>query len=79
MKNKAKKEQYYLELGAYFLRKGAVYKPGDPFNLPRKINGTVQYKMVWISNLYFDFAKNKITHQFSVKNPNILTKPKKQI
>lgn len=70
MKNRAKKEQYYLEIGAHFLKKGAVYKPGDPFLLPRKSNGITVKKKVWITNLYYDFANNKINHQFTTKNPD---------
>lgn len=69
MKHRAKKQQYYLEIGAHFLKKGAGYKPGDPFLLPVKRNGLTVRKKVWISNLYYDFAKNKITHSFTSKNP----------
>lgn len=68
IRHRAKKQQYYLEIGAYFLKKGAGYKPGDPLLLPRKINGVTVKKKVWIANLYYDFANNKITHQFSTKS-----------
>ena len=67
--HKAPKEQYYLEIGTYLLRKGTGYQVGDTFNLPINKKGKNSTKQVWISNLYFDFAKNKITHQFTTKNP----------
>lgn len=69
IKNKAKKEQYYLEIGAYFLKKGAVYQPGDPFLLPVKKGGVSTKRKVWVANLYYDFANNKINHRFTNKPP----------
>ncbi|MDD3458815.1 MAG: hypothetical protein PHO74_05015 [Weeksellaceae bacterium] len=71
MKHRAKKEQYYLEIGAYFLKKGTGYKPGDPFLLPVKRNGLTVKKKVYIANLFYDFGKNKITHHFTTKAPKI--------
>lgn len=69
IKHKAPKEQYYLELGSFFLRRGTGFKVGDPFILPQQKKGQTVNKQVWISNLFFDFDKNKITHSFSPTNP----------
>lgn len=68
-KAKASKEQYYLEIGTMLLRKGTGYQVGDAFDLPITKKGKPATKKVWIANLFFDFAKNKITHQFTTKNP----------
>lgn len=69
IRNGAKKEQYYLELGAWFLKKGVGYKPGDPFMLPLRKKGKPYKKQVWIANLYYDFRLNKITHTFTTQEP----------
>lgn len=68
-KHKASKEQYYLEIGSFLLRRGTGYKVGDAFMLPQQKKGKSVKTQVWISNLFFDFAKNKITHTFTTKNP----------
>ena len=69
LKHKASKEQYYLEIGSFLLRRGTGYQVGDKFILPQQKKGNTIHKQVWIANLFFDFDKNKITHQFSTKNP----------
>lgn len=68
-KHKAPKERYYLEIGTFLLRKGTGYQVGDPFDLPITKLGEPSTRKVWIANLFFDFANNKITHQFTTKNP----------
>lgn len=68
-KHKASKEQYYLEIGSFLLRRGTGYKVGDSFMLPQHKKGKAGETQVWISNLFFDFAKNKITHTFTTKKP----------
>ena len=65
----ASKEQYYLEIGSFLLRRGTGYKVGDAYMLPQQKKGKTIEKQVWISNLFFDFAKNKITHTFATTNP----------
>lgn len=53
--------QIHLEIGVYFLRKGAVYQVGQPFVIHDKHGKRKRY----ISNLYYNFRQNKISHSFS--------------
>lgn len=64
LKNRADKNQYYLEIGVYFLKKGVGRKVGDAFTLPGKKKRTV-----WIDNLYCNFKENRINHRFTNKPP----------
>lgn len=56
-----------VEIGAYFIRRGAGYQIGQPFMLPVKRKGLTVRKKVYIYNLFFNFKENKITHSFSDK------------
>lgn len=53
--------QFYLEIGVHFIRRGAVYQVGQPFVIEDKYGKRTR----WISNLFYDFRKNKISHRFS--------------
>ena len=57
----------WLEIGSWFIRRGAAYQVGQPFILPVKKKGRTIKKTVYIKNLYFNFKQNKITHSFSDK------------
>lgn len=61
--NKAPLGQYYLEIGAFFLRKGAGVQIGDPIR--RHIGKKT--KTYYIANLHYDFGKNRINHTVSTK------------
>ena len=54
-----------LEIGAWFIRRGAGYQVGQPFVIPVKKKGRSTRKKVYIKNLYYNFRENKITHAFS--------------
>lgn len=56
----ARKNQYYLEIGSYFLRKGADVKVGDVIKVRQTSSGRLRTKV--ITGLYFDFVQNKINH-----------------
>ena len=56
-----------LEIGAYFMRKGAGYQVGQPFVIRSKKQGKYVKKTLYIKNLYYNFKENKITHSFSNK------------
>jgi len=62
--NGAPRSQYYLELGAYFIKKGTGYEVGQVVDV-RKVCG--KDRPVYISNLFFDFKHNRINHQLSDK------------
>lgn len=61
LKARAPIYQFYLEIGVYFIRKGAVYQVGQPFVIEDKYGKRTRF----ISNLFYDFRKNKISHRFS--------------
>ncbi len=69
LKNKAPKEQFFLELGSYFIRKGTGYKVGDTFEYSQRKTG--KSKTFYISNLFFNFKLNKVTYKLS-KNPILI-------
>lgn len=64
--NRAPKEQFYLELGAYFIKKGTVYNVGQPFEYRQR--KTDAPKTFYIKNLFYNFRQNKVTYSLS-KNP----------
>jgi len=64
LRHRAPKEQYYLELGSYFIRKGTGYQVGDTFKYPSKRGA----KTLYIRNLFYNFNLNKITYKLD-KNP----------
>lgn len=65
MINKAPRQQYYLEIGAHFLKKGVGKKIGDPIVVqePKKA------KTYYIANLFFDFGNNRVNHTLTNKKP----------
>lgn len=68
----APKQQYFLELGAYFIKKGTDYRVGQPFEYSqvsrKKGNHKVIKKGLYITNLFYNFKENKITYKLD-KNP----------
>lgn len=60
----APRQQYYLEIGAYLLKKGAGYEIGK-VAYTKKVCG--KKRAVFVNNLYYDFKRNKITHSLSEK------------
>lgn len=64
--NRAGLKQYYLEIGAYLLRKGAGNKIGDP--VKRHIGK--KSKTFYLANLHYDFANNRINHTLTRKKPD---------
>jgi len=71
--------QKNLEKGIYYLRKGAVYQVGQPFTVIDPI--TKRRRFRYISNLFYNFKLNKVTHSFSRQpiegHSDFFTKPKK--
>jgi len=61
MAQKAKKKQYWLELGVHFLEKGSKYKVGQIIS--KKMIGTDRYYVTYIAALSYDFETNRINHQ----------------
>jgi hypothetical protein len=74
IKQGAPKEQYYLELGSYFIRKGTGYEVGQPFQFSqisrKKDAPTISKKQLIIKNLYFNFKENKVTYT-TTTNPDL--------
>ncbi len=64
IKSGAPRQQYYLEVGAYLIKKGAGYEIGDPAYTTKHRGKT---RVHYVQNLYYDFKRNKITHQLSDK------------
>jgi|GEM_PF-2550757 len=60
MINKASKQQYYLEIGAHLLRKGAAHKIGDV--VKGKKLGDGRWRVKVITGMFFDFGQNRINH-----------------
>lgn len=60
MSQGAKKEQYWLEIGTYFLRKGTGHKVGDI--VQQRYIGDGRFKVKVITGLFFDFNTNKVNH-----------------
>lgn len=72
LRHGAPKQQYYLEIGSYFIKKGTGYKVGDAF----EYQGKKASKKLFIANLYYNFKLNKITYKLD-KNP-ILNRSEKK-
>ena len=74
IKQGAPKEQYYLELGSHFIRKGTGYVVGQPFQFSqisrKKDAPTISKKQFFIKNLYFNFKENKVTYKLTT-NPDL--------
>jgi len=55
-----------LEKGNFYIRRGAIYQVGQPFIIVDK--KSLKKRKRYISNLFFNFKSNTITHSFS-ENP----------
>lgn len=71
MVNKAPIQQYYLNIGAHFLKKGAGFQVGQIVKEKHLYNGI--YRVSVITGLFYNFQDNKVTHTaekkiVSVKN-----------
>jgi hypothetical protein len=58
--NKAKKEQYYLEIGSHFIKKGCNVQIGQIVDSKRIDHERRRVKV--ITGLFYDFKTNKINH-----------------
>lgn len=58
--NKAKKQQYYLEIGSHFLKKGCNVQIGSIVDSKRIDHERRRVKVV--TGLFYDFRTNKINH-----------------
>jgi len=58
----APRNQYYLEVGVYLLKKGTGHQIGD-LAYTQKIAG--KERAFYVSELFYDFKRNKITHKLS--------------
>ncbi|QAA81402.1 hypothetical protein EI546_06515 [Aequorivita sp. H23M31] len=59
--NRAPLRQYYLEIGAYLLKKGSNVEIGQILKVKNVKPGVQQVKVV--TEMYFSFHDNKITHR----------------
>lgn len=60
MINKAKKEQYYLEIGSHFIKKGCNVQIGQIVG-SKKIDQE-RRRVTVITGIFYDFRTNKINH-----------------
>lgn len=60
----APRNQYYLEVGTYLLKKGTGYQVGQVVD-KRKVCG--KERPVYIDNLFYDFKHNRVNHTLSDK------------
>lgn len=58
--NKAKKEQYYLEVGSHFIKKGCNVQIGQIVDSKKLDHERRRVKVV--TGLFYDFKTNKINH-----------------
>jgi hypothetical protein len=58
--NKANKQQYYLEIGSHFIKKGCNVKIGSIVDSKRIDHQRRRVKV--ITGLFYDFRTNKINH-----------------
>lgn len=65
MANKASMKQYYLEIGAHFLRKGAGYDVGTVISYKTLPKGNIKVEV--IKAVTYDFGPNKISHKSTIK------------
>ncbi len=63
--NKAPLKQYYLEIGAHFLRKGAGYDVGTIISYKVLPKGKIKAEVV--TSVSYDFGMNKIDHKSTTK------------
>lgn len=55
----------YLTVGSSFLRLGAHIQVGQPWVVPQPLGRPS--KKLWVKNIYFNFASNKVTATYSPK------------
>lgn len=67
IRHKAQKKQYYLEIGAYFLRKGVGMNIGDKYQHHK--GKQRKPKTYYIANLHYDFANNRVNHTITTNAP----------
>lgn len=60
MVTRASKQQYYLEIGAHFLKKGSGVKVGQIFK-EKKLEHDL-YRVSVVTGLFYDFNTNKVNH-----------------
>ena len=60
MANKASLKQYYLEIGAHFLKKGCGFEVGQI--IKEKALTDKIFRVSVITGLFFNFQTNEITH-----------------
>lgn len=58
--NKASLKEIYLEIGAYFIKKGSNYQIGEILYKQKKQGDHEMYKAKVVTNLWFEFDTNKI-------------------
>lgn len=61
---KRSRQDIFLSLGAYFITVGTVYRVGQPIKMEKNKGG---FRTVYLKNIFYDFAKNKITPSYSNK------------
>lgn len=64
IKNKAKLAEWQLQIGAHLIRLGTGYKVGQIIHRP---DSKGKKKAMYIKNLFFNFAQNKITYTLDTK------------
>jgi hypothetical protein len=60
MVQKAPLNQYYLNIGAHFLKKGAGFQIGQIVKEKHLYEGV--YRVSVITGLFYNFQQNKVTH-----------------
>lgn len=60
MANKAPLKQYYLEIGAHFLKKGCGFQVGQIIK-EKQLHNNI-YRVSVITGLFFNLQTNEITH-----------------
>jgi hypothetical protein len=60
MMNKAPLNQYYLNIGSHFLKKGAGFQVGQIVKEKHLYDGL--YRVSVITGLFYNFQDNKVTH-----------------
>ena len=63
MANKAPRKQYYLQIGALFIKKGCHVQIGQIVDSKKIDSERRQVKVV--TGLFYDFRQNKINHTVS--------------
>lgn len=59
-RKRASKNQYFLEIGVHFLKKGCNYQIGQIID-EKKLDSD-RYRVTVITGLFYDFKQNRINH-----------------